>query len=150
METRSQKRLRRAKRARNGAHSKLKKACRKRKADKALRLDDVLLPVETLMFLLRFLTRDELESSQHVHRKFAGAVNGIFSAGNVPTRKIERIAVAKSKLDCPTGLASVLCMDARRSPTDRGVFCRLNWLPGVEWLARVVRFSEVEVVHIGK
>ncbi|KAH7695942.1 hypothetical protein AAVH_36992, partial [Aphelenchoides avenae] len=46
---------------------RLKWAGRKLKADKASRLD-LLLPVETLVDLLRLLTRDDLEGSQLVNR----------------------------------------------------------------------------------
>ncbi|KAH7700914.1 hypothetical protein AAVH_31962, partial [Aphelenchoides avenae] len=43
---------------------------------------------------------------------------------------------------------SVLCSLAKRSATDGGIASLRPWLPGVEWLARVMRFSEVVAVDV--
>ncbi|KAH7708706.1 hypothetical protein AAVH_24033 [Aphelenchoides avenae] len=135
------------KRARKDAPFKLNMAGGKRMADKPLRVD-LLLPVETLLDLLRLLPRDDLEGSQLVNRKFTRASRAIFKSGDVPPRKIERIMMSRSRHNSGTGSASVLCMLAKRSETDLGVTCSLHGLFAVEWLARVMRFSEVDEVDV--
>ncbi|KAH7708707.1 hypothetical protein AAVH_24035 [Aphelenchoides avenae] len=135
------------KRARTDATSKLADASGKPKTVKALR-PDVLLPAETLVDLLRPLTRDDLEGSQLVNRKFSRASTAIFKSGDVPPRHIEHISVMNSEHECDAGRATFLCMNATRSSTDVGVSGVLHWCLGVEWLANVMRFSVVKKIDL--
>lgn len=109
------------------------------------------------MDLLRLVDRDDLEGSQLINRKFAGASKKIFASGDVPRRKIESISVVKPKeRECLSvfGKSRVepFGMHAKRSASDEGVtvvtrHCR----EFVKRLASVMRFSVVEQIDfVGK
>lgn len=100
------------------------------------------------MDLLRLLTRDELEGSGLVNVQFANASDAIFASEDVPPRKIENISVVIVEQEF---VGSILGISATRSSTEDGGMDVELAGRGVEFLANLMRSSEVQEINlIGK